>query len=155
MVSVTARAEAENYGESYRNQLAFSARQGWNNDPNGLLYVNGVYHMYYQYNYDKNTGLTENVWGHMSWGHATSTDLVYWTEQPVALPEGTAGEDGNIYGMMFSGSAVYDEYNTSGLFETENGKVKEGQGIIAVLTQPDDAAGGQRQILAYSKDDSI
>lgn len=153
MVSVTARAEAENYGESYRNQLAFSARQGWNNDPNGLLYVNGVYHMYYQYNYDKNTGLTENVWGHMSWGHATSTDLVHWTEQPVALPEGTAGEDGNIYGMMFSGSAVYDEYNTSGLFETENGKVKEGQGIIAVLTQPDDAAGGQRQILAYSKDD--
>ena len=145
------------YGESYRNKLAFSAKEGWNNDPNGLLYADGVYHMYYQYNWDKNAnggaGKTENVWGHMSWGHATSTDLVHWIEQPVALPENTVGADGKNYGMMFSGSAVYDETNTSGLFETENGKVKDGHGIAAVLTQPDDSAGGQRQILAYSKDD--
>lgn len=141
---------AGNYGESYRNQLAYSAKEGWNNDPNGLLYVNGVYHAYYQYNY--NDGATENVWGNMSWGHAISEDLVHWTEQPVAIPAYQTA-DGKFYGMMFSGSAVYDENNTSGLFEAEDGKVKEGQGIVAILTQPSDENGGQRQILAYSKDE--
>lgn len=144
----TARAEeraASEYQGEYRNCLAFSAKQGWNNDPNGLLYVNGVWHMYYQYNYDKQSGNTANGWGHMSWGHATSTDLVHWEEQPVAIPE---GQDG--YGMMFSGSAVYDRNNTSGLFDVDSeGKVVEGQGIVAILTQPTE---DQRQVLAYSKD---
>lgn len=144
------------YGQSYRNQLAYSAREGWNNDPNGLLYADGVYHMYYQYNWDKNAndgaGATENVWGHMSWGHATSTDLVHWEEQPVAIPAYQT-VDGEFYGAMFSGSAVYDESNTSGLFDTDDdGKVLKGQGIVAVLTQPNDKKGGQRQIAAYSKD---
>lgn len=135
----------DDYAGAYRNQLAFSAKRGWNNDPNGLLYVNGTWHMYYQYNYDKNTDMTELGWGHMSWGHATSEDLVHWTEQPVALPEGQNG-----YGMMFSGSAVYDKNNTSGLFDVgANGKVADGQGIVAILTQPTE---DQRQILAYSKD---
>lgn len=134
--------ENYNYGEGYRNQLSFSALKGWNNDPNGLIYVNGVYHMYYQYN---NQG--ENFWGHMSWGHATSEDLIHWTEQEVAINE---GQDG--YQMMFSGSVVYDEKNTSGFFETdEDGKVISGSGMVAILTQPVD--GVQRQILAYSKDD--
>lgn len=146
----SAFAESAGYNESYRNQLAYSAKSGWNNDPNGLLYVNGVYHMYYQYTWDQRSNTTKNGWDHMSWGHATSRDLVHWTEQPVAIPAYWDGE--NAEHMMFSGSAVYDEYNTSGLFETENGKVKDGQGIVAVLTQPNDKAGGQRQILAYSKD---
>lgn len=153
------------YSQSYRNRLAYSAKSGWNNDPNGLLYVpaadgnGGTYHMYYQYNWDKNAnggaGGTENVWGHMSWGHATSSDLVHWSEQPVALSENSQDKDGNNYSMMFSGSAVYDVDNTSGLFDTDEvtGKVVKGQGIVAILTQPDDSAGGQRQILAYSKDD--
>ena len=152
LASLTASARTEGYNESYRNRLAYSAVRGWNNDPNGLLYADGVYHMYYQYNYDKTTDSTANGWGHMSWGHAVSDDLVHWTEQPVALPEGTQGDDGKVYGMMFSGSAVYDEYNTSGLFDAEDGKTVKGQGIVAILTQPDDGAGGQRQILAYSKD---
>lgn len=142
--------QGANYSEPYRNQLAYSALKGWNNDPNGLLYADGVYHMYYQYNYDAGTGETANVWGNMSWGHATSTDLVHWREQPVAIPAYQT-VDGVYYEMMFSGSAVYDEYNSSGLFDTgEDGKVAEGQGIVAVLTQPQD--GVQRQILAYSKD---
>lgn len=155
------KADTDSYNESYRNRLAYSAARGWNNDPNGLLYVpdasgdGGVYHMYYQYNYDKN-GETANGWGHMSWGHATSRDLVHWEEQPVAIPAIPTGEydgEGNeIYDMMFSGSAVYDENNTSGLFDAEGGKVVQGQGIVAILTQPKDSAGGQRQILAYSKD---
>ncbi len=135
-------AEDVQYNGLYRNQLAYSAAKGWNNDPNGLLYIddtddgvdNGTYHMYYQYNLNEQ----ELGWGHMSWGHATSTDLVHWTQQPVAIPEGQQG-----YGMMFSGSAVYDKDNTSGLFEES--------GIIAILTQPDDNAGGQRQVLAYSE----
>lgn len=140
-----AYAEESEYEGAYRNRLAYSAKQGWNNDPNGLLYVNGVWHMYYQYNWNEAEQKTELGWGHMSWGHATSTDLVHWTEKPVALPEGQQD-----YAMMFSGSAVYDEYNTSGLFDTDgNGKVVEGQGIVALLTQPTE---DQRQILAYSKD---
>ena len=142
--------EGADYSEPYRNQLAYSALKGWNNDPNGLLYADGVYHMYYQYNYDAGTGETANVWGNMSWGHATSTDLVHWMEQPVAIPAYQT-VDGVYYEMMFSGSAVYDEYNSSGLFDTgEDGRVAEGQGIVAVLTQPQ--GGVQRQILAYSKD---
>lgn len=139
------------YADSYRNQLAYSAAEGWNNDPNGLLYVNGVYHMYYQYTWDGSN--TQTYWDHMSWGHATSSDLVHWQEQPVAIPAYQTGDDDNYYAMMFSGSAVYDEYNTSGLFDTDaSGKALEGQGIVAILTQPLDEAGGQRQILAYSKD---
>ena len=142
--------QSANYSEPYRNQLAYSALRGWNNDPNGLLYADGVYHMYYQYNYDARTGETFNVWGNMSWGHATSTDLVHWQEQPVAIPAYQT-VDGVFYEMMFSGSAVYDEYNSSGLFETgPDGRVAEGQGIVALLTQPQ--GGVQRQILAYSKD---
>ncbi len=138
----------EEYSGAYRNRLAFSARSGWNNDPNGLLYVNGTWHMYYQYNYDQNTGTTALGWGNMSWGHATSKDLVHWTEKDVAIP---AYQDvnGTKYDMMFSGSAVYDEYNTSGLFDMVDGKIADGQGIVAILTQPTDK---QRQILAYSLD---
>ena len=147
--------EGASYGESYRNRLTFSAEKGWNNDPNGLIYADGVYHMYYQYNYDQRTGETANGWGNMSWGHATSTDLVHWQEQAVAIPA-YQNAGGEWYSMMFSGSAVYDKDNTSGLFEVENGTLKEGHGIVAVLTQPkwDEQRNCdvQRQVLAYSKD---
>lgn len=141
-------AENGDYGENYRNQLAFSALRGWNNDPNGLLCVDGTYHMYYQYNYDQRNGQTYNGWGNMSWGHATSTDLVHWTEQPVAIPA-YQNVNGEYYDMMFSGSAVYDKDNTSGFFDNNGGK-----GIVAILTQPQtaDQGGAQRQILAYSND---
>lgn len=144
--------KSSDYGEPYRNHLAYSAKEGWNNDPNGLLYADGIYHMYYQYNWDYRTESTDLGWGNMSWGHATSTDLVHWEEQPVALPA-YQEIDGVNYEMMFSGSAVYDVNNTSGLFETDDsGRVKTGQGIVAVLTQPTDV---QRQILAYSYDNGM
>lgn len=161
-LNTNAEKETTEYGEAYRNHLAYSAKQGWNNDPNGLLYVpnadgkGGVYHMYYQYNWDQVTNKTDNVWGKMSWGHATSEDLVNWKEQPVAIPAIPTGKyndkDEEIYAMMFSGSAVYDEHNTSGLFEMEEGILKEGHGIVAILTQPTATEGLQRQILAYSYD---
>ena len=84
----------------------FTAQENWINDPNGLVYLDGEYHLFYQYN------PFGNKWGHMSWGHAVSRDLVRWKELPVALEE----EGPCFYPtMMFSGSAVIDDENTSGL----------------------------------------
>jgi fructan beta-fructosidase len=104
------------YKEINRPQLHFTSRRGWNNDPNGLVYYDGVYHLFYQHN------PFEREWENMSWGHATSNDLVHWKEMPVALLPDTLGS-------MFSGSAVIDRQNSSGwgrdamvLFYTAAGK---------------------------------
>ncbi|KAF4203762.1 hypothetical protein CNMCM8927_008343 [Aspergillus lentulus] len=96
----------ESYKELYRPQYHFSPARNWMNDPNGLVYHDGVYHLYYQYNPGGTT------WGAMSWGHATSRDLMHWTEHPVALQ--ARGFPGNITEMFFSGTVVVDEDNTSG-----------------------------------------
>ena len=94
--------------ETYRPQLSYTAAKNWLNDPNGLVYHDGEYHLFYQYNPNGNT------WGDMSWGHAVSTDLLHWNELPVAL---TAEKDagGKLTQMFFSGSVVVDTNNTSGL----------------------------------------
>ena len=128
-------AENTDYGEGYRNRLSYSALRGWNNDPNGLLYADGVWHMYYQYTWNEETQSTEVFWDDMSWGHATSEDLIHWQEQPVAIPAYQYDKEGNYYAMMFSGSAVYDENNTSGFFDVNEstGKVVRGQGRHDVL----------------------
>ena len=123
--------------ETFRPALHYAARNTWLNDPNGLIYHEGVYHLYYQNN------PFGNVWGNMSWGHATSTDLLTWTEHPVAI---ACDETEDI----FSGSIVFDRNNTSG-FGTDSAAP-----LVAAYTSAYKAAsahhGIQAQSLAYSLD---
>ena len=125
------------YNQLYRPQFHFSPRINWTNDPNGLVFFEGEYHIFYQYN------PFGADWGHMSWGHAVSQDLVHWKELPVAIPEG----DGN---MIFTGSTVIDRNNTSGF--CTGGKPC----MVAVYTghTPETPTGKplQTQNLAYSND---
>ncbi len=92
------------YDQPYRPQFHFSPIEHWTNDPNGLVYFQGEYHLFFQYN------PRGDQWGHMSWGHAVSKDLLHWRELPVALKE----ENGV---MIFTGSTVIDEHNSSGFCE--------------------------------------
>jgi fructan beta-fructosidase len=121
------------YSEPFRPQFHFTPEKNWMNDPNGLVYYDGEYHLFYQYNPFGNT------WGHMSWGHAVSSDLVHWKHLPLALPEA----DGV---MIFSGSAVVDWNNTSGF--GKNGKPP----MVAIYTcyRPSDRM--QFQCIAFSND---
>jgi fructan beta-fructosidase len=108
LMSHLAKGQAAQKPDFYRPQYHFSPAKNWINDPNGLLYHNGEYHMFYQHN------PFANVWGHMSWGHAVSKDLLRWEHLPLAIPEFTH-PDGKTMTAIFSGSAVIDKDNTSGL----------------------------------------
>ena len=125
------KADSVYYNEAYRNQYHYSVKEGWANDPNGLVYFNGTYHMFYQF-YD------DIVWGPMHWAHATSTDLIHWEEQPIALYP-----DAN--GAMYSGCMVIDADNTSGFFDGI-----PGGGLVALITAD---GNGERVKLAYSTDE--
>ena len=122
---------AKRYDEPFRPQFHFSPEKNWMNDPNGCVYFDGEWHLFYQYNPHGDT------WGHMSWGHAVSKDLVRWEHLPVALRE----EDGV---MIFSGSAVVDHQNTSGF--GKDGKPP----MVAIYTGH--GLGKQTQCIAYSND---
>ncbi len=133
------------YDQPFRPQFHFSARKNWLNDPNGLVYHKGTYHLFFQYN-PKGT-----TWGNMSWGHATSRDLTHWTEQPVAIPQ-TLNDAGESVEDIFSGSAVVDRRNTSG-FGTRRNPPMVAIYTSAYTSSHPTLAGRQAQSLAYSTDD--
>jgi fructan beta-fructosidase len=121
----------------FRPAYHFSPAKNWMNDPNGLVWLNGTYHMFYQYN------PYGDRWGHMSWGHAQSRDLYHWQELPVAL-----SEDDSY--MIFSGSVVVDEQNSSGFGQAERAP------LVALYTGSQrGAAGIQNQQVAYSNDAAL
>jgi fructan beta-fructosidase len=127
---------------SYRPLFHFSPDSNWINDPNGLVYFKGKYHLFFQYN------PFGNKWGHMSWGHAISTDLMHWTQLPVAIPEFIKD---SLATMIFSGSAVIDSFNTTG-FATKKGQMP----IVAIYTSSvtnKDVQVAQNQSIAYSLDE--
>ncbi|USK47945.1 glycoside hydrolase family 32 protein [Bacillus sp. CMF12] len=126
----------EYYTEKYRPQFHFTPERNWMNDPNGMVFYDGEYHLFYQYHPNGTT------WGPMHWGHAVSKDLVHWEHLPIALAP-------DHHGTIFSGSAVVDWNDTSGFFDGKSG-------LVAIFTHadtyPDSNRPRQRQSLAYSKD---
>jgi levanase/fructan beta-fructosidase len=137
--AVTAPAAVSvSVAEPFRPEWHYTSERNWLNDPNGLVYLNGTYHLFYQHN------PFGAEWGNMSWGHATSRDLLHWEEQPVAI----ACDE---HEAIFSGSAVFDGQNTSGFGTPDNPP------LVAIYTSAySDAsplAGRQAQSLAYSLDE--
>ena len=119
--------DASNKETLWRPVYHFAPQWGWMNDPNGMVYKDGEYHLFYQYN------PYGSRWGNMNWGHAISRDLVSWEHMPVAIsPDGL--------GTIFSGSAVVDKDNTAGF---------GANAIVAFYTQ---ASARQMQSIAYSTD---
>ncbi len=124
--------------EPYRPMVHFSARYGWTNDPNGLVYAGGYYHMFFQHN------PADSAWGNMTWGHAISKDLIHWEQLDSALIP-------DELGTMFSGSGIVDKHNVSGLGSAENPPVLfyyTAAGGGSVLS----AGKRATQCLAYSTD---
>ena len=134
LVFLSVRASAAPlYQEPWRPQFHFTPETNWMNDPNGLVFYEGEYHLFYQFNPFGKT------WGHMSWGHAVSKDLVHWEHLPIALRE-----ENNV--MIFSGSAVVDWKNTSGF--GIDGKPP----LVAIYTGNHTDRPHQDQRIAYSND---
>jgi fructan beta-fructosidase len=125
------------YQEPFRPQFHFTPERNWMNDPNGMVYCDGEFHLFYQYN------PVGDKWGHMSWGHAVSSDLVRWKHLPLALRE-----EADI--MMFSGSVVIDVANTSGF--GKNGQPP----MVAIYTGHREESKQTKRVedqrLAYSND---
>ena len=118
--------------EKWRPAIHHTPAYGWMNDPNGMFYKDGVYHLYYQHNPYGST------WGNMHWGHSTSTDLIHWKNEPIAIAP-------DAWGTIFSGSCVVDKDNTAGF----------GEGAVVALytsAKPTPWGDAQSQSIAYSTD---
>ena len=150
LVPATASTSAEEAApdpatQQYRPLLHFTPEKNWMNDPNGMVLHEGTYHLFFQHN------PSGTRWGNMSWGHATSPDLLHWDEQPLAIPQ-TFDDQGRAIEDIFSGSVVSDPTNSSGLGTAENPP------LVALYTSAytdnhPTLAGRQAQSLAYSLDD--
>ena len=142
-VTGTTDSTSTYYTEEHRPQFHFTPEEKWMNDPNGMVYYDGEYHLFYQY-YPEDI-----VWGPMHWGHAVSKDMVHWEHLPIALFPDSLG-------YIFSGSAVIDWNNTSGLGDPDS--YPETPPMIAIFTHHNMAgekAGKidyQYQSIAYSND---
>lgn len=123
------------YNEDWRGQFHYSVKDGWANDPNGMVFYKGTYHLFYQY-YDGAT------WGTMHWAHATSKDLIHWEERPIELYP-------DEYGVMFSGPAVVANHATAPDIFAEGE-----EGIVLLITANGERGwdGQQKVTVAYSKD---
>ena len=126
----------DEYNEIHRPQLHFTAKKNWINDPNGLVYCDGTWHLFFQHN------PKSNIWGNMTWGHAVSSDLIHWKQIEHALYP-------DEHGTMFSGSAVIDHENTAGF----------GKGAMLIFyTAAGEYVSPARpftQCLAYSTDNGV
>ena len=127
------------FTEKHRPQFHFSPPAKWMNDPNGMVYYDGEYHLFYQHYPDS------TVWGPMHWGHAVSTDLIHWEHLPIALYPDSLG-------YIFSGSAVVDWKNSSGL------STQEAPPLVAIFTHHDPVGEKERKVdfqsqsIAFSND---
>jgi len=136
LACTSATPSQESYDEPWRPQFHFTPPKNFMNDPNGLVYYKGEYHLFYQHNPQG------TVWGHMSWGHAISTDMLHWKNLPVAIAE----EPGKF--MIYSGSAVVDWQNSSGLCTST--QPQNPSCLIAIYTAA--SSDSQKQNLAFSND---
>lgn len=140
IISCKPKEEISNI-ETYRPQFHYTPEKNWVNDPNGLVFYEGEYHLFYQYNPYGTT------WGHMSWGHAVSSNLINWQHLPVAIEEYLDPITGDST-MIFSGTALIDKNNTSGLCTGKDC-------MIAIYTShlhKNNQGLKQHQSLAYSND---
>ncbi|QGK73584.1 glycoside hydrolase family 32 protein [Flavobacterium sp. SLB02] len=126
----------------YRPNFHFTPKNGWMNDPNGMFYADGVYHLYYQHYPEK------SVWGPMHWGHAVSKDLIKWEEQPIALYP-----DKDKY--IFSGSAVVDTHNTSGLGTGKKAPIVAIYTLHDMTKEKEGKIDVEQQDIAYSNDNGF
>ncbi len=125
--------------EQYRPAFHFTPEKMWMNDPNGMVYFDGEYHLFYQHYPDS------NVWGPMHWGHAVSTDLMHWEHLPIALYPDSLG-------YIFSGSAVIDWENTSGLGKGDKPPMVAVYTYHDPIREKDGENTYQTQAIAYSND---
>lgn len=137
--AVIVKTSSDSYQEKHRPQLHFTPAANWMNDPNGMFYYQGKYHLFYQYFPDS------TVWGPMHWGHAESKDMIHWEHLPIGLYPDSIG-------CIFSGGAVVDVNNTSNLGTADTPP------IVATFTHHDFVGEKaktndfQKQSIAYSKD---
>jgi len=134
ILTVFAEKPEKLFNETYRPQFHFTPEKNWQNDPNGLVFYKGEYHLFYQHN------PFGNEWGYMHWGHAVSKDLVHWEHLPIALYPDNDSKD-KVECTEYSGSGLVDQNNITGL------QLGEEKTILLFYTSP---KCGQR--LAYSND---